>query len=77
MSPQSELNEIRGDKYVLLFLFLSYDSYLISLPVFNTTGSLVFLGLNSRDCDNNGNKTDQIKLRSHDPPPGQSDKDRV
>ena len=50
---------------------------MISLAVVSTTGSLVFLGLNPRDCGNNGNKTDQIEPRSHDPPPGQSDRDRV
>ena len=50
---------------------------MISLAVVSTTGSLVFLGLNPRDCGNNGNKTDQIEPRSHDPPPSQSDRDRV
>ena len=41
------------------------DSYGICLPISLTTGAFVPPRLNSRDCENNGNKTDQIELNSH------------
>ena len=69
MTPQSE-KKVRDEG--VYYLSLSNNSYLVSFAVVSTTGSLVFLGLNPGDCGNNGNKTDQIELRSHDPPPGQS-----